>query len=124
MQTNPNPKFDNYIRSQNAQFDAERSRSRPGIITSFNRIDNTATVILTGPNSDQIGDTYRDVPCPVYPGIQMAAPEAGRPCWVDFRGKDESRPIIVSYFNHEFSRFDYSRLYAAETGVPQYKYHV
>ena len=124
MQTNPNPKFDSHLRQQYSQREAERAWSRPGIIISYDKTENTATVLLTGPSSDQNGDVYKDVPCPVYPGIQMAAPEPGRPCWIDFRGRDETRPIVVNYFNHNFNRFDYTRMSRAETGVPQYKLHM
>lgn len=122
--TNPNPKFDRNMKERTLQHEAERSWSRPGVIISYDRRTNLATVLLTGPSSDQTGDMVRDVPCPVYMGFQLAAPEPGRPCWVDFRGKEDSGPVITHYFNHNYSKYDMDRSSRADTGVPQFMLHM
>lgn len=93
---------------------------RIGIIQSYDPRTNTATVMLTAPDSDTPGDIITNVMCPVLMGLQLASPEPGRPCWVVFRGSNDKAAVIVNYFNHMFSHYDYNRLYDARSAIPKY----
>lgn len=116
------PKFDNHIDERVRQ--RENTLPGPGrwgIISSYDQYTNTATVILASPDSDGVGDIVPNVQCPVYMGIQLAAPEPGRPCWVVFVGsKNDSRPIITNYFNFDYAKRDFYRHSDARHGVSQY----
>lgn len=115
------PKFDKHIEDKAAQRAQQQPIGRYGIISSYNPTNNTATVILSAPDSDSIQQILNQVPCPVYPGLQMAAPEPGRPCYVVFlSARNESRPIISHYFNHEYQKRDYYRHTDARSGVSQF----
>ena len=117
----PNPKFEKHIKGRVDQYKAEESRSRYGIVMSYDDVENTATVMLSAPDSDGTGDIIRGVLCPVYPGIQMAAPEPGRPCWVVFKDRTgEKFPIISHYFNHNYRKFDYQKQSKHFTGFPRF----
>lgn len=114
-----NPKFDKYINSKIKQNTDESSRDRFGIIMEYNKFSNTATVVLSSPHSEEVGDIIREVPCPVAMGVQTAAPEAGRPCWVVFKGNTgEQYPMITHYFNHNYLKYDYEQQSAAKSGIP------
>lgn len=116
-----NVKFDQHIQGQINQANHEKSTSRYGIIMSYNSDDNTATVLLSSPDSDSMGDLVRKVPCPVYMGVQNVAPEPGRPCWVIFKGERESGPIITHYFNHAYEQFDNGRHNTARMSIPNFQ---
>lgn len=117
----PNPKFDKHIKEKISQARAEESANRYGIVMSYDRMSNTATVLLSAPESDGTGDLVRGVLCPVYPGIQMAAPEPGRPCWVVFKDrKGEKFPMISHYFNHNYQKFDYAKQNRHFIGLPRF----
>lgn len=117
----PNPNFDQYLRDAMSQMEHETNTPRPGIIQSYNPVSNTATVLLVGVDSDVPHQVLTDVICPVYMGIQMAAPDSGRPCWVAFKGGvNDNKAIIVSYFNHNYQRYDYAKQTIADSGVPGY----
>lgn len=115
------PKFDKYIKDQAAQSNMETPTPRYGIISSYNTNNNTATVILSAPDSDGIQQILDRVPCPITPGVQMAAPGPGTPCFVVFlSSRNESRPIISHFFNHEYQKRDYYRHTDARNGISQF----
>lgn len=115
------PKFDQYMKDHAHQMKMESPIPRYGLISSFDPTTNTATVILSAPDSDGIQQILRSVPCPVYPGLQTAAPGPGQPCFVVFlSSRNESRPLVISYFNHEFNKREYRRHYDARDGVSQF----
>lgn len=115
-----NPKFRSHIRDQVDQIKNESPTSRYGIISSYDPFTNTATVILSAPDSDQVEKIERSVMCPVYPGIQMVSPQPGQGCWVIWAGgKQETRPMISHYFNWNFQK-QYDRQYRSVHTVPQY----
>lgn len=116
-----NPKFDNYIKSQADRTSAQQATSRYGIIQDYNPSTHTATVLLPDQDSDAIGEILRNVPCPVTLGVEMVAPEAGRPCWVAIRRGQSSRgAIITNYFHHNFSRVDGPKKANLRSGVPSF----
>jgi hypothetical protein len=115
------PKFDKYIDDKAAQRHMGSPVPRYGIISSYDPNNNTATVILSAPDSDGIQQILDKVPCPTYMGLQMAAPEPGRPCFVTFlSSRNESRPVITHFFNHLYQKRDYYRHTDARSGVSQF----
>jgi len=118
---NDRPKFNDYMRQAAAQRDLEKPISRYGLVSAYDPTDNTATVILTAPDGDVVQQILSRVPCPVYPGIQQAAPGPGIMCFVVFLSpRNEARPIITHFFNHEYRKRDYYRHNDARSGVSQF----
>lgn len=115
-----NPKFDKHLRDKIDIADNQRSKPRHGIVTAYDRENNTATVLLSDPTTDVPTDVLTNVPCPVMLGIQMVAPEPGRPCVVIFKGASESIPYITHFFNHRYGKYDYDRQTQSSTGVPNF----
>lgn len=115
-----NPKFEKHIKGKIDQAETEKSRSRYGVITAYDRKTHTATVILTAPDSDMPSDVLKNVPCPVTIGLVTAAPEPGRPCWVTFKSNSETFPVITHYFNHSYEKFDYKRQTEAKSAIPSF----
>jgi hypothetical protein len=114
-------KFDNHIQDKIQGYADTHPTGRYGVISSYDPLTNTATVLLTAPDSDLVQQIIPKVPCPVYHGIQNAGPQPGTLCWVSFlSAKNESRPIITHFFNHNYEGKDYYRHTDARTGVPQY----
>lgn len=115
-----NPKFEKHIDQKISQRDSEKSRSRYGVITSYDKTTNTATVLLTATDSDMPADVLKNVMCPVIMGVQAVAPEPGRPCWIAFKTDSEQFPVITHYFNHSYEKFDYKKQTNATTGMPSF----
>ena len=57
---------------------------RLGVISSYDEANNTATVMISGEQTDVIEDILQNVMCPVTLGVQNVAPSPGRQCWVVF----------------------------------------
>lgn len=94
---------------------------RYGIVQSYDTRTNTATVLMSSTDSDAVGDILTNVLCPVTLGIQTVAPEAGRPCWVVFKGeRNDKKAMISHYFNHRFDTYDYSKQYNTNSSMPRY----
>jgi len=101
---------------------AKRKDARPGygLIMHFNVLDNTATVAMSRPGSDQMGEIFSNVPCPVQLGVQTVAPEVGRPCWLEFKDGTQSNPIVTTYFSHSYDELDYDRQYYIDNDTPRF----
>ena len=91
-----------------------------GMVVNYNRVKNTATVLLAEQDSDRPDDVLNNVPCPSLVGIQTCAPEPGRMCWVVFRGHSRDHPVIVSFFNPYFEAVDHPRHNGANFHTPRY----
>ena len=116
-----NPNFQKYISNQANKNLMQQTASRYGIIQDYDPITNTATVLLPDQDSDAIGEVLRSVPCPVTLGVEMAAPEAGRPCWVAMRRGQSSRgAIITNYFHHNFANVDGPKKSNMRSGIPMF----
>lgn len=116
-----NPKFDKHIKSMILSHENSKSKGRYGLIMGYDKTTNTATVLLSAPDSDVIGDLLRQVPCPVQLGVQSVSPEPGRPCWVVFKNdRDNHNAVVSHYFNQHYNEFDYSRQTQAMSGVPNF----
>lgn len=117
-----NPKTQEKLNNYNYLRDQERNgNGKVGIIQSYDPVSNTATVLTAANDSDVPNDIITDVMCPVFPGIQMVAPEPGRPCWIVMKsGFNDRRAMISHFFNHNFSNYDYSKQYSIRSGIPSY----
>ena len=115
-----NERFDSYISNKINLERYSRVSDRHGIILSYNHRSNTATVGLTGQDSDSITDIIKEVPCPTYNGLQLGAPDAGRHCYVVFKGGRESQPMITHYYNHNYEKYDYHKMSNCKSNVPKY----
>lgn len=91
-----------------------------GIIMNYDPGMNQATVMMSAMGSDFYGQMYHNVPCPTNIGVQVVAPEPGRPCFVNFKDNNDSYPVIVTYFNHVYAQVDFSRQTTATNNTPRY----
>lgn len=118
---NLNPNFEKHLKETLRQDRAETNTPRPGIIQSYNPDANTATVLMVDIDTDLPGEIMTNVICPVYMGIQMASPQAGRPCWIAFKGgRNDKKAVITNYFNHNYQVFDKTKQSASNNGIPRY----
>jgi hypothetical protein len=117
------PKFDQKIQDQINVTNFQQPRSRPGIITSFDRMNNSATIVLDDHNSDLMGSVITDVPCPTTKGIQSVAPTIGTRCLVAFRDTNEARPYVIGFFEDTKRNMTYTMNNIVDTGVPRYMVH-
>lgn len=114
------PKFDKKIQDQIDLNNMRMSRSRPGMVMSYSRSDNTATIVLDEQYSGTMGSVIRNVPCPINMGIQTTAPTVGTRCLVGFRDGNESSPYVLNYFEDNLANSNYYRNNFVDTGVPRF----
>jgi len=114
------PKFDKKIQEQIDINNMKMARSRPGMIMSYSKSNNMATVLLDEQYSGTMGSVIRDVPCPINMGIQTTAPTVGTRCLVAFRDGNESSPYILNYFEDNLANSNYYRNNFVDTGVPRF----
>lgn len=116
----PNPKYKQHLQQTIQQASAELAKPRHGIIVGYDYLNNTASVMLSSPDSETPGDIIKNVICPSTRGIQAVAPSPGYPCWVAFKGDREKFPVILSFFNHNYEHFDYKRQYDSVNYTPKF----
>lgn len=104
------------IQKNQAQF----MSGRLGVISSYNEVNNTATVMISGEQTDVVEEILQNVMCPVTLGVQSVAPSPGRQCWVVFKNNNISQPLITHYYNHRYDQYDYSKQTQANIGLPNY----
>ena len=114
------PKFDKKIQEQIHNTIIKQSKTRPGMITNYDKVSNTAVVVLEEQVSEAMGNILRNVPCPVHRGVQTVSPVAGTRCLVAFRDNNESNPYIVNYFEDTNLNKSYFSNYIVNTGVPRF----
>lgn len=114
------PKFDEKINEFISNNRFQSSKPRYGTIMSFNKMNNTAVVVLDERMTNQIGDILKNVPCPSIQGIQTVAPIAGSRCVVGFTDANERFPYIISYVDETNSIGKYMPSYSVNTGVPKF----
>lgn len=94
-----------------------------GVVLSYDPASNTANVQMSKQDTSEMGQVYKNVPCPTNIGVQAVAPEQGRPCWVDFKGSGTSSdyfPVITTFFNHVYSIIDEPRQSPSVNNTPRY----
>ena len=119
------PKFEQKVTEKLVQPQFEQG-AQPGygIIMDYNSFDNTATVLMANKGSDDLGELYSNVPCPVYLGVQSVAPEKGRPCWVAFKDNSTNFPVVTHYFNVFYSSIDHQRQTKAVNSMPRFMFNL
>lgn len=95
-------------------------RSTWGMVSAVNQMNNTVDIWLAAPDSGEFSEVLFNVPYPVSPGIQVAAPPIGYACWVDFKGNDYSNPIVTHFFNPSFFDTQYEKQTTAINNVPRF----
>lgn len=117
------PKFDQKIQDQININNMQQPRTRPGVVMSFNKMNNTAVVVLDDHNTELMGSVLNDVPCPITKGIQSVSPTIGTRCLVAFRDTNESSPYVLSFFDDTKRNTTYTLNYIVDTGVPRFMVH-
>lgn len=117
------PKFDKKIQDQIDNSAIKAAKTRNGTIINYDKVTNTATILLDEQHTGGIGNAVRLVPCPVTRGVQSVAPTMGTRCLVGFRDSNEMEPYVVNYFDDTPSRSNYHSSYIVRTGIPRYMVH-
>lgn len=115
------PKFEQRIKEQIVHPARSQTTSNNyGIVMDYDPMQNTCTLLMSRPGSDQRGEFVHDVPCITQMGIQTVAPEPGRGAWVSYKDGVDSNPLIVGFFNYSYTEFDYTRQTVAENDTPRF----
>lgn len=91
-----------------------------GVITAYNEIDNTATVLVSQGTMGNVDQVLENVPCPFYPGVQMVNPQPGLCCYVIYMDNKISQPIISHYYSYRHEKYAYEAKTATPFAVPSY----
>lgn len=91
-----------------------------GVVTSYSRYTNTATVVVTKADTDEIDEVLNNVPCPVLLGIQSVAPTPGMPCYILYKGGNSSQAVISHFYNHRYNDYNYGPQNETPTAIPTY----
>lgn len=102
----------------------QSSNGGNGVILAYDAQTNTATVLMSRPDSDEAGDILTGVLCPTQIGVQGVAPEPGRECWVAMRNGSTKMPIITTYYNRIYTKMDYNKQTKAVNPVPRFMYDI
>lgn len=116
----PVPRYDEHLASTIRSESSKLAKPTYGILFSYDRYENTATIGVTGQGSHNITNMLRKVPCPITMGVQTVDPEPGRPVWVEFKDGNPTAPMVVAYLNHNHLRYDWPVKHYAGTGIPKY----
>lgn len=117
------PKFDKKIQDQIDNSAIKTAKTRPGTIVNYDKVTNTATILLDEQHTGGVGNAVRLVPCPVNRGVQSVAPTMGTRCLVGFRDNNEAEPYVINYFDDTPSRLNYHSNSIVKTGIPRYMVH-
>lgn len=117
------PKFDQKIQEHINANKMKSSHTRPGTIMEYDRVNNTATILLDDQHSDGIGNIIRLVPCPAVRGVQVVSPTSGTRCVVGFRTKEETSPYVINFFDDTAARSNSIINAHAVTGIPKFLVH-
>jgi hypothetical protein len=114
------PKFDKKIQDQITTTEMQKARTRPGVIMSYDKVTNTAIVVLEDQYSDSVGNVIKNVACPYTRGVQFVSPVPGERCLVGFRDNNEAKPYIINIYQDLGSNANYNYNYTLNTGIPKF----
>lgn len=114
------PKFEKRLDQDLSKREMGNLGGREGIIIAYNSFKNTATVMLSDPKTDTPGEIIQNVKCPTYLGLQMAAPDPGRYCYVQFKRGGFKNPIITHFYNENYTDYDYEAQTKVRTWTPNF----
>ncbi len=115
-----NQKTTQHIKQEIANNNTQIRSGTLGVISSYDDMHNTATVIITKPQSDEVDEILTNVMCPRTLGIQTVAPMPGIQCWVVFKDNNVTQPLITHFFNHRYFQYDYAKQTKTMTSLPSY----
>ena len=120
---NSNPRFDQKIQEKFIQPSQDQHLSGTyGIVMDYNATTNRASVVVAQKGSEDLGQTFHEVPCPVNMGMQTVAPGVGYPCWVQFKDGTNAFPVVTNFFNHAYHTNDATRVNKAYHAVPKFMF--
>lgn len=90
-----------------------------GIVIDYDSVSNTCIIISASPGSDLMGESFRDVPCPMQPGVQGVAPKQGIMCGLSFTD-GTSTPQITHFYNLRYEEYTNRKQNYATTKIPSY----
>lgn len=117
------PKFDKKIQDQIDMTNIRAAKTRPGTVMGFDRVNNTATVVMDDQFSDSVGSVVSNIPCPFTRGVQSVSPTIGTRCLVGFRDNNESHAYVINFFDDVPSIANYYRNSMVNTGIPRFMVH-
>jgi hypothetical protein len=114
------PKFDKKIEDHISAAQMRQSKTRFGIVMQFDKMRNTATIMMEDVNTNYTGSVIHDVPCPSMPGIQYRFPTAGSRCVVGFSDQQERSPYVINFIDDRKIGRNFYKEYNALTGIPKF----
>ena len=105
---------------QPASSSAPKMMGSLGVVIDYDRYTNTCTVAITEGDTNNITEILQNVVCPTQIGVQSAAPEPGRLCWVSFKNGNLTQPLIVNFYNHRYEQNDYDMQTQTPFSIPSY----
>jgi len=117
------PKFDKKIQEQIDLSSMKMAKTRPGMVLSYNKQNNTARILLDEQFSETIGSVIENVPCPVSKGVQSVSPSVGTRCLIGFRDNNQASPYVLNYFEDTRLNPSFMIHYRIDTGIPKYLVH-
>jgi len=117
------PKFDQKIQNQIDLTSMKMAKTRPGMVLSYDKQNNTARVLLDEQFSENIGSVLESVPCPVTKGVQSVSPSVGTRCLIGFRDNNQASPYILNYFEDTRLNTSFMVNYTVNTGIPKFLVH-
>ncbi len=91
-----------------------------GVIFSYNRHKNTATVGVAAKDTGELREILNNVLCPTFLGVQMVSPQPGQMCWVTFKNGKLNQPIITHFYNHRYEENDFGKQSRTPFSIPNY----
>lgn len=98
------------------------ANGRIGVISSYNKYRNVATVMIVKDETDEIDEVLPNVPCPTLLGIQTVNPEPGMLCYVLFKSNNVQNAVITEFYSMKYeSRYHFKQTYSPNM-IPNYLY--
>lgn len=98
----------------------QKLTGRLGVISYYDSVKHTATVMITKEQTDEIESILQNVMCPRMMGVQTVAPQPGDLCWVTFKSNNITQPLITQFYNHRYEEHDYSKQISSKNTLPTY----
>jgi hypothetical protein len=115
-----NKNIQKYVEDSHFNKQLQRMSGRVGVVSSYDPRQNTATVLISKEQTDEIEEVLTDVHCPRTLGVQEVAPGPGLLCWVAFKDNNITQPLITHFFNHRYEQFDYDKHNSTPDVMPNY----
>lgn len=115
------PKFEDKLKDRVLTPEGLKQRQPAmGVVVGYDEKTHTATVMASRPDSDQVGQIFQGVPCPIVPGVQQTAPAPGSLCWLLWRTPTTPAPMISHFFNNDFYDAEHQSQYSVKNDIPRF----